>query len=299
MAWWRFGIGVISPENISWFRGDSTSHFLAWSFFRDEPWHVPPGRIERLLAPLGTSIGGSDALPLLAFPFKLLNTFLPANFQYLGLWLLINYILQAVFGYLLARTFCPQRWPAVLAGLLFLFSPIMIFRAGHIALSSHWLILFALWHLFRSDRTRLERRGYAVWWLTIIGLVGFTHPYLVAMVIPIALLSILRERHRERIGSGYAATLTFGLLALLGLEWWVSGLFGLGRGGGFDFYTMNPNALLNPLNHSRFLPALPIRAGQRLRLPGLGRSCTQRRAPDLFHPSPTKDLAIPGSIFAP
>lgn len=262
LALLRFGIAVISPENISWFRGDSVSHFLAWNFFRDEPWHLPPGRIESLLAPLGTSIGGSDALPLLAFPFKLLNAFLPANFQYLGLWLLLNYTLQGVFGYLLARTFCPQRWLALLAGLFFLFSPIMIFRAGHIALSSHWLILLALLHLFRSGRTRLERRSYAVLWLVIVGLVGLTHPYLAAMVVPIALLSILREYQRGRIGVDYAAALSVGLLALLGLEWWVSGLFGLGRGGGFDFYTMNPNALLNPLDHSRFLPALPVRAGQ-------------------------------------
>lgn len=263
----RFGTEVISPENISWFRGDSVSHFLAWNFFRSEPWHLPPGRIENLLAPLGTSIGGSDALPLLAFPLKLFSASLPPDFQYLGLWLLVNYILQGVFGYLLARTFCPHRWLALFAGLFFLFSPIMIFRAGHIALSSHWLILFALLHLFRSGgfksgRAQLERRSYAVTWMVIVGLVGFTHPYLAAMVVPVALLSVLLEHRREQLTDGYAATLSVGLLLLLGLEWWVSGLFGLGKGGGFDFYTMNPNALFNPLEHSRFLPALPTAPGQ-------------------------------------
>jgi len=261
LAFWRFGPVVFSPENISWFRGDSTWHFLNWNFFRNEPWHFPPGRIEHLLAPLGTSIGGGDALPLLAFPLKLLNAFLPTDFQYLGFWLFTNYTLQGVFGYLLVRTFCRRRWPSLLAGLLFLFSPVMIFRAGHIALSSHWLLLLALWHYFRASN-QLERRSYTLLWLLIVGLVGLTHPYLVAMAFPIAFLSVVRESLRGKLGAGYAAGLTFGLLALLGLEWWVSGIFGLGRGGGFEFYTLNPNALINPLDHSRFLPELPIRAGQ-------------------------------------
>ncbi len=119
---------VLDPSNISWFRGDSVGHFLAWHFFRREPWGVPPGQIDGLLAPLGTSIGSADALPLLGFPLKLFHAVLPSDFQYLGLWLFICYALQGVFGYLLARTFCRSRWLALLVGLFFLFSPIMIFR---------------------------------------------------------------------------------------------------------------------------------------------------------------------------
>jgi len=182
----------------------------------------------------------------------------------MGIWLLVNYTLQGVFDYLLAHTFCRERWPALLAGLFFLLSPAMIFRAGHIALSSHWLILLALWHYFAAGKKpRLERRTYAALWLLVVGLAGLTHPYLAAMVVPVAFLSILREvRHSERLGAGYAAALTLGLLVLLGLEWWLSELFGLGRGGGFAFYTLNPNVLFNPLEHSRFLPALPVRGGQ-------------------------------------
>ena len=263
-AFWRFGPEVFAPENISWFRGDSVWHFLSWNFFRNEPWHLPPGRLEGFLAPLGTSIGGGDALPLLAFPFKLLNPLLPGHFQYLGLWLLINYVLQGVFGYLLVRIFCLKRWLALLAAVFFVFSPVMIFRAGHIALSSHWLILFALWHYFSADKQRRQRpygRSYAAVWLLIVGLAGLVHPYLAAMVCAVAFVSILRS-WQKGLETGYAFALGLGLLALLGLEWWASGIFGLGKGGGFDFYTLNPNSLINPLTHSRFLPALPVTAGQ-------------------------------------
>ncbi len=264
LAWWRFGPGVLSPQSITWFRGDSSWHFLSWTFFRGEPWGLPPGRIERFLAPLGTSIGASDALPLLAFPFKLLSPLLPTDFQYLGLWLFLCYVLQGIFGYLLIQTVCGRRSLALLGSLLLLLSPIMLFRAGHIALSSHWLLLFALWHYFRTSRQpRFGFRRYAGIWLLIVVLAGLIHPYFTAMTLPLTLLSLIDEvRFKGRVSSAHALALFVGLLLLLGLEWWASGLFGLGKGGGFDLYTLNPNALINPLHYSRFLPALPVGPGQ-------------------------------------
>ena len=106
-ALYRFGPHVFDATNIGWFKGDSTWHFLVWHAFRREAWGLPPGQVAGFMAPLGTSIGSADALPLLAFPLKLFAPLLPPNFQYLGPWLFLCYVLQGVFGYLLARTFCP------------------------------------------------------------------------------------------------------------------------------------------------------------------------------------------------
>lgn len=263
-AWWRFGAEVVNPQRTSWFRGDSAWHFLTWLFFRNEPWRFPPGRIEGFLYPLETSVGGGDALPLLAFPLKVVSAWLPPDVQYLGLWLFVSYILQGVFGYLLVRVFCPQCWLALPAALLFLLSPIMIFRAGHIALASHWLLLLALSTFFQTYRSpRLRPRRYALRWLFVVGLAGLVHPYLAVMVLALAVLSVLRESwHRRRLDGKTAAVLAVGLPALLGLEWWLSGLFGLGRGGGFDLYTLHPTAFFNPLGRSRFLPSFPVGPGQ-------------------------------------
>lgn len=263
-AGWRFGLGVLNPARTDWFRGDSAWHFLTWQFFRHEPLRFPPGRIESFLYPLGTSIGGGDALPLLAFPLKALSPWLPAGSQYLGLWLFVSYVLQGVFGYPLVRVFCPGRWPALPAGLLFLLSPVMIFRAGHVALASHWLLLLALWTFFQTSHSpRLRPRRYALRWLLVVSLAGLVHPYLAAIVLPLAALSVLHESwHRRRLGLRTAVALAGGLPALLGLEWWLSGLFGLGRGGGFDLYTLHPGAPFNPLGRSRFLPSFPVGPGQ-------------------------------------
>lgn len=265
-AFYRFGLHVLNPVNISWFRGDSVGHFLAWHFFQREPWGIPPGRIDGLLAPLGTSIGSADALPLFAFPFKLFGALLPPDFQYLGLWLFAGYALQAIFGYLLIRTFCQNRWLALLAGLFFLVSPIMIFRAGHVALSGHWIILFALWHYFRTAKEpNFRLRPYAGMWLLTTAIVGLIHPYLAAMVSPIAFASLLREWLRKRLKLVPALGLLFGMGGVLALEWWLSGLLGtrqaLGKWG-FDYFSMNLNAPFNPLGHSRLLPTLPVGGGQ-------------------------------------
>ncbi len=264
-ALYRFGLHVLDPSNIAWFQGDSTWHFLVWHFFRREPWGIPPGQVDGFLAPLGTSVGSADALPLLALPLKLFSAALPPDFQYLGTWLFICYALQGIFGYLLARTFCRNRWLASVAGLFFLFSPVMIFRAGHIALSAHWILLFALWHYLASAGALRLRRSYARLWLLIVALVGLIHPYLVAMVFPIAFVSLLREWTRKKLKLVPALGLLLGMGAVVALEWWVSGLLGSGQNlemWGFDHFSMNLNALVNPLTRSRLLPPLPLGDGQ-------------------------------------
>lgn len=213
---------------------------------------------------MGTSIGANDGLPLLAFPFKLMRSWLPDDVQYFGLWLFISYSLQGVFGYLLVYTLTSKRWLSLLGSLLVLLSPIFIFRAGHIALASHWLLLAALWHYARSVRRgHVQPRFYAATWVLIIGIAGLVHVYLTAMATAFFVLSLIDEvGSKRRFLLKDALLLAAGVFTLLGLEWWLSGLFGLGKGGGFTLYTLHPAALFNPLGYSRFLPSLPVGPGQ-------------------------------------
>ena len=265
-AFYRFGLHVLDPGNIAWLRGDSTWHFLVWHVFRREPYGFPPGEVRGYLAPLGTSLGSADALPLLAFLLKPLSPLLGTNFQYLGLWIFLSYTLQGVFGYLLARVFCKNRWLALLFGLFFLLSPVMIFRAGHVALASHWLILFALWHYFATaGNETFQRRRYAVLWLMIVLLGGLVHPYLAVMGYAVAFVSLWREWRFGRLALGYGLGLLAGMSGVLALVWWLEGLLSGGQelaAWGFDYFFMNLNAPFNPLGRSRFLPTLPLPGGQ-------------------------------------
>lgn len=150
--------------------------------------------------------------------------------------------------------------------LLLLFSPVIIFRAGHIALSAHWILLFALWHLFASaKRPHLQLHPYAGLWLLIVALVGLIHPYLAAMVFPIAFVSLLREWTAKRLRLIPALGLLVGMGGVLFLEWWLAGLLGTQQAlesWGFDHFSMNVNALVNPLTRSRLIPPFHIGGGQ-------------------------------------
>jgi len=78
LAYHRFGWDVLNPQNSDWLLkgGDSAMSYLGWKFFRGESWHFPPGLIQGYLAPVGTSIGYTDSLPLLAFPLKIFSNML-------------------------------------------------------------------------------------------------------------------------------------------------------------------------------------------------------------------------------
>lgn len=264
IAYLRFGFAVLNPQDVHWLAGDAVWHYLAWSFFRQEPWQLPPGQMTNFLYPVGTSIGGSDAVPLLAFPAKLLSSYLPQVFQYFGFWLYLNGVLQALFGYLLLLQQRKQPALAFLGSLLFCLSPVFLFREAHIALSSQWLILWALLLYLRGAGVVSVSRwpAYVLQWLLLIALAGLIHPYLVAMTLPVAAVSLWRARALSGFSLLQWGLLGTGVLGILGLEWWAAGLIGLGRGGGFNYYTWNINGFFNPQGRSSLLPSWPTGPGQ-------------------------------------
>ncbi len=265
-----FGSKPLNPRSADWLlaRGDPAMSYLGWLFFRHEPWSFPLGRIRDYLAPMGTSICYTDSVPLLAIPLKVLAHWLPDPFQYLGIWMLLSCILQSVFGYLLSSVMLSGRWTRLAATLLFLTSPIMMYRqGGHIALASHWCLLWALWLCLRP----VTARGW--WgtmrsWLSMMGVTALVHPYLTVMCGAVALAFLSRSWLWDRLLDLRGAVA--GVLGLagevLGL-WWISGYIDLGNGAsyqdiGFGYFSLNLNALLNPLDSSRYLGPQPVGPGQ-------------------------------------
>src|SRR5690606_17841326 len=109
-GWWP-----LLPTNIAWLSdGDRGMHQLGWMFFRDTPWTIPPGASPRLGIELANSIALVDGLPLLAIPFKLIEHWLPRPFQYWGYWLLLSFILHAIFAFRIARELGAGRRIALL-----------------------------------------------------------------------------------------------------------------------------------------------------------------------------------------
>lgn len=247
-----FGLKMVDPTQITWLmRGDWEWQFLGWHIFRHEEWQFPVGKMTGFWYPVGTSIGYTDSIPWLALLLKPVSTFLPGDFQYIGLWLFSCFTLQGIFAALLLRQACKILFLQTLGILFFLLTPILIHRLGHPALCAHWLLLAALWlYLKHWHNFPLSPSRQLGSWLLLTSLSAATHPYLAVMVLGLAIAFYSRVwlvEHQPVITSALLPMVTLGLVTLL--IWWQVGYFLLGHKNmelfGVGHYSMN---LLSPLN---------------------------------------------------
>jgi hypothetical protein len=288
-AAWIGGPRLIDPTQIGWvMQLDWQYHFLGWHFFRDAPWQFPPGLMKSYNAPLGTAIGFTDSIPLVALLLKPLASALPMPFQYLGLWLVFCFALQGAFGALVTAVWSTNAWIQMAGGAVFVLVPALLGRVGHPALASHWLLLWALWMYMREGNRPVSWRMHAAWGVVA----GLVHPYLAAMgmliVGALAVRRILEARshpnaqttrvgdpgRREESGrprrpetmlrrmllvTGPFFASSIGVVA----GWWCSGLLSVsGRenlvSSGLDQFSMNLLAPITPTGWSTLLPELPL-----------------------------------------
>ncbi len=219
-----FGFKLLKPSYIEWqLDRDAAQHYLGWEFFRYEPWHFPPGKIDGYGTPDGSSITYTDSIPVMALLFKLLRNLLPQPFQYTGLWILLCYVLQGFFGWLLASLATRSNGARVLMTALLIVSPALLNRAeGHHALMAHWLLLSAMYiglqrcESFEQRHPRLSHTGC---WTALIVLGAMVHLYLLAMVVAMYAASVISDLfgHRARNWTRYLTPLvplTLGWVAL-------------------------------------------------------------------------------------
>ena len=250
------GWPTLIPTNIEWLNvGDRAMHTLGWMFFRAAPWGNPPGLSPNLGVELSNSIALVDGLPLFALPLKLVAGWLPQPFQYWGDWLLLCFVLQAVFAYAIAREMLAGRLVALCAAAFVLITPAYIFRIEmHLALSGHWTILAGLYLYVRRVPPRLWM------WPLLVGLTAGIHAYLLALVMGLWLVALIERLWSKRIGRSAAlAELAIGFAAVLAVLW-AAGFFVTGSIGtyGYGDYKLN---LLWPLltykGWSQLVPDLP------------------------------------------
>ena len=169
--WYVVGFKVFDPLYIGWLVGrfDPIQHYLGWDFFRNSAWTFPIGLSPTFGLDISSSIVYADSIPLMAIIFKGLDKLLPLNFQYFGIWLLICFLLQAYFGWLLANIFCNSKLSKIAVTILFTISPQLLWRlnthAGvHNALASHFLILAGIFLNLRKG----ESHRYFYWMLLFV-----------------------------------------------------------------------------------------------------------------------------------
>lgn len=251
---------ILDPRYDAWLLNsgpDPVQQYLGWVMYRSAEWSWPIGLASNYGYPFGIAMAFTDSILPLAIVFKILSSTLTQNFQYFGLWIAICFIMQGIFGYLLAYLFFKRRLASILGALFFIFSPIMMFRlGGYFTLGAHWLILASLWIILVPH----QKISWSKWSI-VSGLSLLIHPYLLFMNLFLMLVDLLNLYFvNKKIN---LKSIVYFLLfegALIILLAYSAGLFLIGeaKAPGYGDFSMNLNAIFNPLGWSRVLPDLSI-----------------------------------------
>ena len=183
LAVWIYG-PALNPSHVEWLlaEGDSLQHFSGWDMFRRDEWRWPLGALPTLGSQVGASIVYTDSMPLIAIPLKLFHAWLPDPLQYIAPVMLVNLALNGAVAAGLLRWLGCGRCVALAGSLLVVSLPMVTMRGpgalGHEALSSHWLIIMAMW-LFLVPQARW---AHALRWLALLAAAVAVHFYLFFMV---------------------------------------------------------------------------------------------------------------------
>lgn len=258
-----YGITPLNVINDHWILNgyvepDVTAHYAGWIAYRNSKWLWPLGQIDGLG---NTLVTYTDSIPWFSIFFKLLSPVLPEVFQFFGIYIFLCFILQGIASGLVLNLISEDKILIYCGVTLFCISPIMMERAfRHTALASHWLIIFAIYLYIKSRKE--GRMSYAYCLLSVLS-IGI-HPYFLPMLFSIMLVNVLEIIFINRklllntitvFGASLVTTLAAGyVIGALGTS------SSLG-GGGFGYFSMNLNAIINPIScgnikWSLFLPVL-------------------------------------------
>jgi len=266
-VWFIIGWRAIDPRNLSWLTGDSAVSEIGWEFMRsDRVICFPLTWIGRLDYPNGASASYLDFIPLIGTPLRFVSMLLPADFQYLGLYAIVCFALQAYFGLKLASfAFKGDRIATLIGGAFFLIAPVLTKELyGHFALLSQWLVLACLYYYF-SVSTEHTPAANLKPFVVLCALAAAIQPYFVAMTIAIGGAAIFSVYLRDRrvaglvwwsillIGAALLSLVFFGFI-VPGKAWFA--------GSGYTHYAMNLLAPINPQSpHALFLRGFPVANG--------------------------------------
>jgi|LakMenEpi03Aug12_release.lakeMendotaPanAssembly.Ray.scaffolds.fasta_scaffold15684_13 hypothetical protein len=239
---YKIGITNVIPTNVDWLlqAADWPQHYLGWEFFRRTPWGYPLGEFSNLLYPVATNIGFTDSIPLLAISLKLFNLVLPDFFQYIGLWIFINILLQAYLGYLIFRKLNFSIMAATSAGIIMQLTPALIARLNHPALTAHWLILLAIYNYLSFES---KKKDIYLNFLAII-LSSLIHPYLAIMIIPISLANLWRFKSWPKIIILTIVGLIIPIILWAGIGYFVD--YSIGDPQNLGYYSTSLQSFFNP-----------------------------------------------------
>jgi hypothetical protein len=190
------GFSALSPTRLYWVMDnmDLPTHYLGWQFFREVPWmQWPIGSIPLYGYDSPGSIVLTDSIPLLALLFKLFSAWLPADFQYFGIWSLACFLLQSWFACKLLQRFSGSAVFCLAGVFFFATASTYVSRLYfHPALAGQWLLLAAMCLHFSPT----FRKGR---WIALLLVAVLVHAYLFLMVGAIWAADMAQRMYRREV----------------------------------------------------------------------------------------------------
>ena len=179
---YQFPLTFLMGHSTVFDYGDIAQHVSGWWYYAKDRWHFPLLHTTRLDHPAGVSIAYTDSIPLLALPFKVLLTlfpsWLPEHFHYVGLWIGLVFVSQAVAATFLMRALGAKSLFAALIAVGFALTwPVIHARYHHPALMMQSIIIYALalYFLGRHQIWSSTKVSFAFVGLNLVALT--VHPY--------------------------------------------------------------------------------------------------------------------------
>lgn len=252
------GLRVLDPQFIAgtggkWIRpeNDYVAYLVAWNYYVVDAWRFPLFDIPAMGYPEGGSVLFNDALPLTALVTKALYQATGVRVNPFGWWILLAYVLQGAMAARIVRAVGVRSLVAcAAAAILAVVNVAFTSRMGHTALSSHFLLLWAIALYFESVR---EERLRAAELTALLAIALLVNAYLFAMAAALAAVIVatlavrrqLRARDLRILAAGAAAVGVLGIAAGYGLLLVSPSTM---KSEGFGLYSWNLTGLLVPPN---------------------------------------------------
>jgi hypothetical protein len=261
------GPKALNPTILDLAQGvDPFKDYMGWMFFRNSPWTFPIGLNPTYGLEFSNSIVFSDSIPLMAFVFKAIRFALPETFQYLGIWTLICFILQAYFAWLVLGLMTQNNWIKLFTCAILVFSPPMLWRVNqHTALVAHFMIMAAFYLIFSPERTT-KQWSKGVLWALLLSAAVLTHFSLFVMAAVLWGANLVdqivfsKANRLANLKESALQLICIGPLILFFM--WQAGYFAVssasGSLGGYGFFRMNLLSPIDPKGWSYLLRTLPL-----------------------------------------
>lgn len=141
-----YGPGKLNPGYTDWLltNPDSVTQYIGVQAFRQSKWMFPLGNLNTIHYPDTSSIIFTDSIPLLAIIYKLLLPLFSGNYQFIGIWVLLCYILTGLISGKILSRFIKNEVTLLIGVAIILLNPVLAYRYfGHASLMGQWTILLA------------------------------------------------------------------------------------------------------------------------------------------------------------